>query len=104
MWKCKNSVNMTANLQSFVILKVKQKYLQLKKIEFYIIPFFVVAAAPILAKALNGMDLFDHPYRYIIGIFISLLIGYPLAVWIYKNWYSRKLKNVSGFLEELNKF
>lgn len=86
------------------ILKVKQKYLQLKKFEFYIIPFFVVAAAPILAKALKGMDLFAHPYRYVVGIFISLLIGYPLAIWIYKNGYSKKLKNVSSFLEELNKF
>ncbi|RLD60915.1 MAG: hypothetical protein DRI95_14855 [Bacteroidetes bacterium] len=91
------------NLQR-AILKVKQKYLLFKKIEFYIYPFFAITLAPILAKVLRGIDLFSRPYLYILVIFIALLFGYFVAIWVYKNWYSKIIKNVSGFLEELNKF
>jgi uncharacterized membrane protein len=83
---------------------IKQKYLQFNKYEFYIFPFFALVAAPILAKAIGNFDLYAHPYRFVITIIGALGLGYPLVIWIYKNWYEKKLRNTSKFLEDLYKF
>lgn len=83
---------------------IKKKYLNYKRIELFSYPLFVVVAAPILGKALRGFDLFTSPTRFAIAVGLSLVIGYPISIWVYKNWYDKKLKNAEDFLGELNKF
>jgi hypothetical protein len=86
------------------ILIVKQKMLLYKKIEFCLMPFFGLFLAPILIKGLRNIDIYGNPIRYIIALFIGLGIGYPLAIWIYKHWYQKKLNNVEILLNELKMF
>jgi hypothetical protein len=86
------------------ILKVKQKYLQYKKVELSAFPLFAVFASPIVFKALKDGDLYSHPYKYLLGVILILGLAYPIAIWIYKNWYEKKIKNTANFLQELNRF
>jgi hypothetical protein len=86
------------------ILLVKIKILQYKKIEFSLAPFFGLFLAPILIKSLKNIDIYNNSIRYIFALFIGLGIGYPLAIWIYKHWYQRKLNMVEKLLKDTNKF
>jgi len=84
--------------------KFQQKYLQYKKIEILIVPFFVITVAPILGIAMRNFDILAYPTRFIIVIIVSLVISYPGMIWIYKNWYEKRIKNTTDFLEEINNF
>ncbi|MGM0612455.1 MAG: hypothetical protein ACQESM_02970 [Bacteroidota bacterium] len=86
------------------LAKIKKKYLQYKRFELYTIPLFVIVAAPILAKAMRGFDFFESPLKYAISFAVAIGIGYPITIWIYKNWYDKKLKNTDNFLNELEEF
>lgn len=81
-----------------------QKYLVFRKLELFIFPLYVISTAPILAKAARNFDFFVHIERYGVGVFLALVIGYPLLFWIYKNWYDKKIQHTKRFLEEINKF
>jgi hypothetical protein len=82
----------------------KQKYLRFKKYELFVFPVFAISVSPILLKALRNLDLYAHPYRYIIAIFLSLILYYPLAIWFYKNLFDKKVRNTTFFLKELIQF
>jgi len=86
------------------MIVVTKRYLLSKRFEIYSFPFFAIVAAPILAKALRGFYIFDHPERYITGVGGALLLGYPLVIWIYKHWYKNKIDRVERFVSELTKF
>ncbi len=83
---------------------ITKKYLLSKRIEIYLFPFFLIVASPILAKAIKGYYLFDFPVRYMIAVCSALVLGYPLAIWIYKNWYQNKIMNIRKFMAEIAKF
>ena len=80
------------------------KYQKSKKFELYSIPAFAIAAFPILGIAMRNFDIYEHPIRFIVGIVLALLLGYPGQIWIYKNLYEKKIKNTTKFLDELSKF
>jgi len=86
------------------IMTFKQKFFIYKKIEIAGGLFFAVVLPPILVKALRNIDLYADPWRHIIGVTIGLAIGYPIAFWIYKNWYEKKMQNTEQFLKEIEKF
>ena len=86
------------------LARVKQKYLLYKKLEMLSFPLFAIVISPIGAKSLRNFDILSHPYSFIIAFVLSLSLGYPLMLWVYKNWYEKKIKNTNTFLEELNKF
>lgn len=86
------------------MVAVTKRYLLSKRFEIYSFPFFAVVAVPILAKALRGYYIFSHPQRYLVGVGLALLIGYPLVIWIYKHWYKNKIDKVDSFISELTKF
>jgi Na+/H+ antiporter NhaA len=81
-----------------------QKYQKYKKFELYSIPVFAISAMPILGIALRNFDIYEHLTRFIIGIVLSLILGYPGTIWIYKNLYDKKLRNTTKFLDELSQF
>ena len=82
----------------------KQKSLEYKKYEFYIFPVFAISTFPILEIALCHFDIYKHPTQFIIGVILSLILGYSLANWGYKNLFDKKVKNTIKFLDELSKF
>jgi len=81
-----------------------QKYLKFRKWEFGLVPLLAFAIIPITGLVVRNFD-FDFLWeRYCIGVLVSLVIGYPLAIWFYKNWYDKKIKNTQRFLKEIEKF
>ena len=81
-----------------------QKYQKYKKFEIYSIPVFILSAIPILGIALRNFDIYEHPIRFIVAIVLSLILGIPGQIWIYKNLYEKKISNTTKFLDELSKF
>ncbi|MDO9338936.1 MAG: hypothetical protein Q7T72_00235 [Bacteroidales bacterium] len=86
------------------LLKFRQIYLKFKKYELYIFPVLAIAAIPILVKGMANIDILSNPEIYIIAVIGALVLGIPKAMWIYKHWYEKKIKNTSDFLAELNRF
>lgn len=83
---------------------VKQKAILFRRIEYFLLPIYAVAFAPVFVKALYNIDIYYESDLYIIGIITSLILYYPLAIWYYKIIYDKKLKATSDFLNELNRF
>jgi len=81
-----------------------QKYQKYKKFELYSIPIFAISAMPILGIALTNFDIYEHPILFIIEIVLSLILGYPVTIWGYKNLYEKKIRNTTKFLDELSRF
>ena len=67
-------------------------------------PLFVIVSVPLISRVLVGVDIFKFPGVYIIAVAMALLIGYPVSVWINKNWYENKIIDTDKFLDELNSF
>ncbi len=86
------------------MIEYKKRFFSAKKYMLYSGPVFVIAAAPFLAKAMTGVDMFKLPVNYAVGVAIALIIGYPVTAWINKNWYENKMTDTERFLEEINKF
>ncbi len=86
------------------LMKFDTLYLKCKKIEFILFPVFFIVAAPILTMGLRGFDILEHWDRYSIAFVGAMALFYPIIIWIYKHWYSNKLRNVNDFMDELNKF
>ncbi len=84
--------------------RLKQKFLLYRKIEFAIFPIFAIVAMPILCMALRHVDIYLYPWLYLSAFGMSVGMGYPLMIWIYKFCYEKKLKNANNFLAELNRF
>jgi Na+/H+-dicarboxylate symporter len=86
------------------LIQFDKLYLKCKKLELILFPVFVIVAIPILTMGLRGFNLLEHLGRYSIAFVSSLVLFYPVVLWIYKHWYSKKLSNVNDFIEELNRF
>lgn len=86
------------------LLKFDRLYLKCKKIEFILIPVFVLVALPILAMGSKGYDMLEHRDRYLAILISSIVLIYPIVIWGYKHAYSNKLRNANDFISELNEF
>lgn len=86
------------------LYKFRDKYFRLKKIEIILFPFYIIFLLPICAKGLRNFDIMSDPTRFIIAAVLSIGIGFPAALWIYKQMYEQKIKNTATFLNELTKF
>lgn len=86
------------------LLRFKESYFRLKRIEILLFPFYVVILLPLFAKGLRNVDFLADPTRFVIAIALAVGIGLPIALWIYKYLYERKIKNTTQFLAELNRF
>jgi hypothetical protein len=81
-----------------------QKYLIFRKLELSIFPACAISLTPILVKAVRNFDVFANIGRYGIGLILTIAIGYSLILWIYRNWYDKKIRNTKKFLEEIKNF
>ena len=86
------------------LYRFKDKYLRLKRFEIILFPFYIIFLMPICSKGLRNFDLMSHPTRFIIAVVLAIGIGLPVALWIYKQMYEKKIKNTTEFLNELNRF
>ncbi len=82
----------------------KNKYFKLKKYELILFPLYVIVLIPICAKGLRNFDIMIHPMRFAIAVILAIGIGLPVALWIYRHLYEKKIKNTSDFLSELSRF
>lgn len=86
------------------LISYKKRYFDSKKIMSLTGPLFVIVSTPLISMAIVGVNIFLFPIVYAIAVAVALLIGYPVAVWINKNWYVNKIMDTNKFLEELNSF
>ena len=86
------------------LTRIKKKHLNYKRYELYSLPLFVIVAVPTLGKAMHGFDIYASPTRFAIAVGLALILGYPITIWVYKNWYDKKLKNTNDFIAELSRF
>jgi len=82
----------------------RKMYLIIKKYGLYTGPILVISMLPITVKALTGIDIFQVPIRYAIAVGLCLIVGYPISIWTYKNWYENKMIDTDRFLEEITRF
>jgi hypothetical protein len=80
------------------------RYFKINKYELYLFPVFLITIIPIMAKALINLDVYSHLNKFILYVVIGFVFYYSAAIWIYKDWYEKKMKYTSKFLNELNKF
>ena len=85
-------------------IKYKKRYFSTKRFGSYTGFVFVIVSTPLISKVMAGVDIFKHPVVYAIAVALALIIGYPVSVWINKNWYENKIIDTDRFLEELNTF
>jgi hypothetical protein len=86
------------------MIEYKKRFFSVKKYMLYTGPILAIACMPILVRAMTGIDIFELPVNYTVGVVIALIIGHPVAAWINKNWYEKKMIDTERFLEEINKF
>ncbi|MBN2893189.1 MAG: hypothetical protein JXL97_15065 [Bacteroidales bacterium] len=86
------------------IIKYKKRYFNTKRIMSYTGPVFIIASTPLISIVIAGVNIFSFPVVYAIAVAMALIIGYPVSVWINKNWYENKIIDSDRFLEELNNF
>lgn len=65
---------------------------------------FVIVSVPIISMVITGVDVFKFPVVYTIAVAMALLVGYPVSVWINKNWYENMFIDTEKFLVELKSF
>ena len=86
------------------ILNFKRILIQYKKVELIGGFFLAIVMSPILVKALRNVDVYTNPWRYAGAAIFALIVGYPIGIWMYKNWYEKKIQNTEQFLKEIEKF
>lgn len=86
------------------LIEYKKKFFGAKRFMTFTGPLFVIVSVPLISRVLVGVDIFKFPGVYIIAVAMALLIGYPVSVWINKNWYENKIIDTDKFLDELNSF
>jgi hypothetical protein len=80
--------------------------LKLRKLEYLILPFYMVTLAPILLKGLLDEDIYSllqHTYMQVI-VFIGIIVIIALTVWSNKFLYDRRMKSAQHSLAEIIKF
>ena len=86
------------------LIEYKKRFFGTKRFMTFTGPLFVIVSIPLISKVLAGVDIFKFPVVYFIAVAMTLLIGYPVSVWINKNWYENKIIDADRFLDELNSF
>ena len=86
------------------LIEYKKRFFGTKRFNTFTGPIFVIVSTPLTSKIFTGVDIFSFPVVYVIAVALALLVGYPVAVWINKNWYENKIIETDRFLEELNSF
>ena len=86
------------------ILLLKTAILRIRKIELFLLPFFIITLLPILFKGFHNINLFENLRFFSIEVGLILVIGYPVFLWINKNLYDNKLKDAELLLKETENY
>lgn len=86
------------------LAKIKVRILRFRKIEFTLLPIFVISILPILFKPVLNMNIYADLKLLSIVILIILGISIPVTIWINKNLYDKKMRNTERFLSEIDTF
>jgi len=82
------------------VLLLKTSLLRIRKIELFLLPFFVITFLPILFIGIHNINLFENLRLFSIEFGLILIIGYPGVYWINKNLYDKKIKETELLLKE----
>jgi len=86
------------------VLLLKTSLLSIRKIELLLLPFFVITFLPILFKGIHNINLFENLRLFGIEFGLILIIGYPVAFWVNKNLYDKKIKETEFLLKETDNY
>lgn len=78
--------------------------LAFRKIELLMILPFAATSLPVLWMAIHGIDIYENIGWFIIPMLIVIGFGLPLATWINRVLYDKKLQNAKRFLEDVRQF
>ena len=80
-------------------------YSKVRKIDLCTMAFALLAMVPIGVRAIHGYDILQsHPRLFVMTGLIMLVLAYPMMIWIYRNWYDKKIKAARQFFSELQEF
>ncbi len=86
------------------LTKLKTIILRLRRIELLLLPFLIITILPIAFKAIHNIDIYNNIKLFAIEIVLILGVSYPVGIWINRNLYDKKIKDVKLFLDEIEKF
>jgi hypothetical protein len=78
--------------------------LAFRRIELLMILPFAATSLPVLLMAVHGIDIYANIGWFIVPMLIIVGLGFPLATWINRVLYDKKLQNAKRFLEDINQF
>jgi cytochrome bd-type quinol oxidase subunit 2 len=81
-------------------------FLKLRKLEYLIMPFYMITLAPILLKGLLNMDIYSmlqETYMQVV-VFVGIIVIIALTILSNKFLYDRKMKNAQKSLAEIIKY
>ena len=86
------------------LMSLKAIILRMRKLELTMLPLVIVAMFPILFKCIYNANIYTNVTLFITMVVIFLCVNFPLAFWLNKNIYDKKLKNANDFLDDLKRF
>lgn len=86
------------------LLKIKTEIIKARKYEYSFIPFLIITLLPPLFKVIHNIDIYSDIKLFILRIVIATVIGAPLAIWINRNLYDKKLNAAETYLREIEEF
>ena len=86
------------------ITKMNKLIANSRKIEILCLALVIVTMFPVLFKAIYGVNIYNDLLLFIIMIIVFLGFNLPLALWINKTIYDKRIHKALDFLEELEKY
>jgi len=86
------------------IAELNQLILRIRKYEFGMALVLVPLLFPIIFKAYNKIDIYNHVWLFIIAIVFAVANGVIGMILINKYYVDKKMKNVNRLLEEIVRF
>jgi hypothetical protein len=86
------------------IAAVNTLVLRLRKLEILLAPFFIVAAVPLMYKVIHGIDVYQNPGSFWIGLAIIFIVSVPLTVGVNRYLYDKKFAHADKLLKEISRF
>lgn len=76
------------------------------KMEMILSGILILTAFPTLMMWVHGFDMFtfNNIIDPIIRIIVIFAIGYPLAIWMNKHFFYKKIENAQYYLDEIERF
>jgi hypothetical protein len=86
------------------VVRLEMAIVAFRKIELLMIIPLVVMSLPILFLAIYRTDIYVNVSLFASLVVIVIILGFPLAIWINRVLYDKKLRNAKKFLQDVTRF